>query len=400
MNVVVARTADEVRALRPVWERVQHHPNADIDFFLMILETRPGVCGPYVVEILDGEKPVALFACRIDEKKLPCKVGYTTVAAPKLRVLSLLRGGMMGEQSPAIARELLQALADALRTGVADAVYLSHMPEGSAVAAAAQELELPVRRDAFTDVGSHWRMTLPATADEFYERLPYKRRHELKRKIRQMAKVHNQDVVLRCIRAPADVPKMLADMATISAGTYQAAMGVGFELNDENRRRMELAASKGWLRTYMLHVEGKPCSYYMGTLYREWLYLDFTGYDPAFHREEPGNVLYARMVEDLCAQKDDVVKGLDYGPGDSVFKQRFGDVKDREISLYLFAPNGRGLRVHLLRAVTGLVDRVARRVSRGLNVEGRVKTWWRTQFRKRAQAKGKEGTDAGHDTGG
>jgi CelD/BcsL family acetyltransferase involved in cellulose biosynthesis len=173
-------------------------------------------------------------------------------------------------------------------------------------------------------------------------------------------------------------------------------MGVGFELNDENRRRMELAANKGWLRTYMLYVEGKPCVYYMGTHYRDWLYLDYTSYAPAFHREEPGNVLYARMVEELCAEKVPGLKGLDYGPGDSVFKQRFGDVEGREVSLYLFAPTGPGYRAWAVRAVAGFADRVARRVSQRLKVEGRVKTWWRTRFRKQAQQE----SESAHDIDG
>lgn len=381
LQITTATTLDEVEQLRPAWERLQHHPNTDLDFYLMILRSRPEIIGPYVVQVRSNSVPVALFVCRIEMSAVRCRIGYYRLADPKLRVLTLVHGGIMGELTPAIDRAVAEHLGEALRRGVADVAFLSHMPAASSFAAVAHSRAAGVRRDLTRDVNLHWRMSLPSSSEAFFDRLSPRRRHELRRKIRQVEKLHNGAVEVRCHREPADVPILLSDMAAISQNTYQTAMGIGFSLNDENRERLQLAARRGWLRGYVLYFEQKPCAYCVGTRYGRTLHLDFMSYEPAYHREDPGTILFVRLVESLCSNPSKEVEVIDFGFGDSAFKQRFCDQQDADASFYLYAPTWTGLRIYLLRTLSRLIDAGARRISRTFALESRVKTWWRTRFR-------------------
>ena len=93
--------------------------------------------------------------------------------------------------------------------------------------------------------------------------------------------------------------------------------GAGFIKNTENSLRLELMAKKGWLLAYFLYVSDQPVAYWIGTLYRNRLTLNFTGFNPEFGKYEPGTLLLDHMIKDLRSSYPQV-KDMDYGFGEDL----------------------------------------------------------------------------------
>lgn len=86
-------------------------------------------------------------------------------------------------------------------------------------------------------------------------------------------------------------------------GTYQRSLAAGFIKNLENMKRLELSARKRWLLAYFLYIADKPCAFWIGALYRDSLFLEFTGYDPAFRKYEPWTILFDQILEEIISRK-------------------------------------------------------------------------------------------------
>ena len=124
------------------------------------------------------------------------------------------------------------------------------------------------------------------------------------------------------------------------------------------------------LLCYLLYLEGQPAAFWMGPFYGQVFYSDFIGFDPAYSKYSPGTVLQAKVVEDLCARQ---AVGIDFGPGDALYKARLGTNCHEEASLYVYAPTLRGLVLNLLRTLTALVDKTAKGFARRLGLFSMLK---------------------------
>ena len=160
----------------------------------------------------------------------------------------------------------------------------------------------------------------------------------------------------------------------IAQTTYQRGLGVGFLNTPETHRRVELAVEKGWLKAYLVYVGDEPVAFWCGRLYNGVMYLEWTGYKPAYRKFEVGTVLYVKMLEDLCAAG---VRAIDYGLGTAGYKERFGDNKLIEGSVSLNAPTFKGLMVNFLTTADVLVNQTAKAIVKKMGILDRVKKRWR-----------------------
>jgi CelD/BcsL family acetyltransferase involved in cellulose biosynthesis len=78
-------------------------------------------------------------------------------------------------------------------------------------------------------------------------------------------------------------------------------------------------------------------AFWIGSLYRDSLFLHFTGYDPAFGKYEPGKILLVHMIKELSSSYPHV-RSIDYGFGYALYKQRFSNQRWYECSLRIAAP--------------------------------------------------------------
>lgn len=175
-------------------------------------------------------------------------------------------------------------------------------------------------------------------------------RSKLRRKYRNMLTRFAGSVQVRCFRSPLDLPLAIADMERIASRTdRRLLMGSGFVDNPETREQMAVAAEMGWLRIYVLYLEGKPAAFWRCTAYNGSLYGDHAGYDPIWRDLSPGIFLFLNIIEQFS---EGDIKSIDLGYGDTQFRRCLGDLRCVESRLRIYAPTVRGFLLNVLNTAT------------------------------------------------
>lgn len=367
-------SASELEALRPAWERFQWHPNSDIDFFTCIIEARGEVLRPHVIALYRDGSPVAILAGRLEEKKLKFKFAYKELYKPTLKIVTVVYGGVLGDASAENTRMLYNEMEKLLRSGDADIVYFEHLPEESEFYKTLRASPSFTLKDHFPERITHWELTLTGSAEGFYKNLSTKKRYWFRKNERKLREHFADDVQVKCYREPKDLETIFRDVEEVAKLTYHRGLGVGFMDNEEFRDRFRLTLEKGWQNVYVLYTGGKPCSFWIGTLYKNRFNLNFTGYKPEFSSFEPGMILFAKMLEDLSERK---VPKFDFGFGDAVYKQHYGDNSWKEASVIVFSPTAKGLKLNIARFLSGTVSWAGKSVAKDLKLIGKIKKTWR-----------------------
>lgn len=379
-SIKVARSAEEIESLREIWEKWQCHPNADIDFYLTIINSREEIIRPHVMVIGKNGKPETMVIGRIERKREEIKIGYKTLFKPWVRILRIIYGGILGEQSKRRSEVIIEELLKILMQGQIDCITLDSLRKNSNIYVAAKKKPGLPMRDRIQIDRTHWKMTLPGTMDEIFQKLSRNRREELRRYPRMIEKDHPGSVEFKCFRMTEDVDQACRDVEKVAEKTYQRGLRVGFINNKENQTRLYLEAEKGWLRAYILYVENKPCAFWIGSLYKRSFHVNFLGFDPDFKRYKPGTIVLSRMLEDLL--KDRVCE-IDFGFGDALYKQRLGDESWEEASVYIFGPSLKSISINAIRTIILSGYRIAEKVTRDVNLEGKIKKYWRGKLAKK-----------------
>jgi CelD/BcsL family acetyltransferase involved in cellulose biosynthesis len=329
----------------------------------------------------DGQ-PKAMLIGRVEETNLQMRLGYKTVFSPEVRLIAVVYGGFLGEQSCDMANAFISELMECLGRGEAEAVLFNQIKMDSEMFESLGRIPGFLSRDRGAHKNLHWKIPLPSSLEKIYERMSGKRRHELRRFQRALEKAYPGKVVFRRFERTEDVDELCRQAEAVASKTYQRGMGVGFVTDDMTRDRMALAAERGWLRGYILYLNDDPCSFWIGTLYKDIFYLDATGYDPAFKKYEIGTILLLRLLEDACSAN---AKEIDFGFGDAPYKQRFGSYCWDEATLYLFAPTLRGFALNIVRSICILLSRRAASFLGNTGNLARIKRRWRDRLAVQAR---------------
>jgi CelD/BcsL family acetyltransferase involved in cellulose biosynthesis len=177
-----------------------------------------------------------------------------------------------------------------------------------------------------------------------------------------------------------EVASFCTDAERIARTTYLRGLGKGFYDNEEMRSRLDLAARRGWMRGYILYANEKPCAFWLGTMYQNVLYLDYTGYDSELRDFTPGHILFLKMIEHLHAQEE--ICGIDFGFGDADYKKRFGDRNWEESDLYLFNATPAMVMANLAFHATEFMRSAAEKTAKRLSLFGSIKKQWRQSAKK------------------
>ena len=374
-GVEVARTADEVEALRGTWEGVRwSRMDADIDFFLAVAGSRPGVLRPHAL-FRDGGR--AALVARVENVQLRSYIGYRPVYQPTLRSLTVVHGGLAGAESEADALALVDELRGALVRGEADVAQLPAVPVGSPLHRAAGRRPGLACRQHGADVALHRRLRLPATFDELLASRSKSTRESVKRYSKKLLRDHGDRLKVEVLRRPDDRERIFRDLEVVAAKTYQRGLGVAFDDTPEQRALTELGLARGWFRVWVLYLDGEPIAFWPGYAYNDVFFIGTPGYDPAYADYRVGQFILTRMLGDLCA--DEGVTFVDYGFGDAEYKRRFGSESWEETDVRIFAPTFKAVRAN---AVTTGIDgsvRLAKKVVGGERA-ARIKKRWRARL--------------------
>jgi len=381
-DVHILRGLPEIEEIRPIWESWPGNRDSDIDVFLTVCRSSPEVLRPHVLVLSRGEKADAILAGRIVQGRFAFRVGYFNAFKPRARAMTFSYGALRGDACAENCAVLVRKIVQSLKDGEADFALLDHVEVDSALFRSAQGVPGFLFRDHLPTVQRHWIMELPNSVKQLYEGLSYNQGQHFRRTARKLRRTFPQKVRFSRLQDPADLDRMLQDVEEIAKKTYHRKLGWGFINAAAQRDFLRMQAEMGWLRVYVLYLADRPCAFWIGALYQERFYADFTGYDPEFTRHAPGTCLLTEILEGLCTEG---VKAVDFYFTDSAYKERICNVTRREATLYLFAPTPKGLSLSAMRALTSLVHVPTRAFLERTDLIQRVKKLWRKMARGKGQ---------------
>lgn len=369
-----------LESVRTLWEQWQTHPNADFDFFTTVVKSRPNVVDPIVLLIFNKDAPVALAAGRLEKIILPVSFGYLKVAKFKILQFTIIYGGLMGAWDEPGATVFIRHLRQMMRQKHIDAVYCAATRHDHPVYTAANRIVPFFLRDIVLKNNLHWWSDLPATFETFLKKINSKHRTQLRSKERKLAEYNGGTVQTKIFTTPEEVSLFSTIAEKIARTTYLRGLGGGFANNDEMRDRLDLASRRGWMQGYVLYANEQPCAFWLGTLYRQVFYLDYTGFDSALKDFAAGQILFIKMVEHLCTTGG--IRGIDFGSGDAIYKQRYGDRNWEESDLYIFPAAPKMLLANTMRKSAAFLRRITEKALQRFDLLKTVKKKWRLTAEK------------------
>ncbi len=367
-------------SIRDLWQLWQAHPNADVDFFESVVESRPSVVNPMAIVLYFKEAPVAMAVGRLEKFILPATFGYLKIFNSELLQFTIVYGGLMGTWDEQGSATFVNYLRKWMQRDRVDAVYLAAMQcEQPVYRAAVRGVPFFLRHTPVKD-NFHWWAELAETP----ELLKSKINKADRKKERKLAQHSGGEIELKIFQKPEDVPEFCSAAEKIIQTTYLRGLGVGFCDNEEMRKRLGVTSRKGWMNGFILYANNQPCAFQLGTLYQSVLYLDYTGFKSDLYPYSPGRILFIKMVDHLC--RTQAVRGIDFGFGDAEFKRRYADRSWKESDLYLFNQTPTLLMANLVRNSVALFRGIAEKMLRHFDLHDQVKKWWRRSAEKTGQS--------------
>lgn len=388
-KVVVARDVEEVEGIRPIWEQMQRNepypkPNADIDRYLSVVKARGDSIRPHVMLFEHNGSPTAMIVGWVGKHQLELKLGYKALLKPRLRCLSVVYGGVLGQPDSELCSLLIGELMKQLRFQEVDMTYFNRLKTDTAFYQAVRRIPGFLIRGSSPEVENHWHMSVPDNIDQFYSARSHKHRGNLRRAIRKFEQDYPGKSIFSTYTSESDVGEFIRVAADISSKTYQHTLGVGIVNDEHTRCLMTTAASKGWFRGHILHAGDKSCAFQLGLSYEKVYYLVSIGYDPAFRSYWPGRILFLKVLESICDDRS--IDMIDFYFGDAEYKKHYGTEHWPEACAYIFAPRLHLILINMLRSSTMRVNSGLEYVVSKIGAVGWIKRKWRTLLRPKSAA--------------
>jgi Acetyltransferase (GNAT) domain len=395
IQVKVASTAPELEELRPFWSEHNIHPESDIDFVQMLASSRPEIIKQHILVAMENDQPVALLVGRLENAVVQIKLGYRKILNLRLRRLVFVRDGFLGERSERVAQAMIEHILAASKTESGDLAALCNIPAEGGLNDGIMKHCPRTRRVLFARPTEHWKGSLPETYDAFMAARSRKHRGHFRRLFKHLEAEFPGRIKYAKYTGVDDVDPFCKAADQIAQKTYQRGLNAGFIDNVESRRRLTLAAQKGWFRGYVVFAGGEPLAFWGGDKVGDVMHLSWTGYNPAHRKLELGTILYLKMVEDLISQK---AREIDYGLGAAHYKERFGDICLREYDTAIYAATMKGFATNFLLTLEAIVNRVGQRVLSSLKLKDLMKRKWRSGLSGKAAPASESDTDAPSDS--
>jgi CelD/BcsL family acetyltransferase involved in cellulose biosynthesis len=373
-GITVFRSLEELESLRPAWKALCRHCAADLDFLNTIIAKRPAFVRPHVIVFSTPGGAPALLIGRVEQRPWRIWLKPKETGLQPVSMLIVPEGGVLDGGNATSCKQLVTEVMNNLRSGEFDVAMFGGLKTGTPLHDAIFEAPpLPCRDYGLMHV-TQWIGHLPDTLDEFLRRISSAHRSIFRKKQRKLEAAHPGLVSFRSFTRPEEVEELDAAAAEIARQTYQYRRGGSYRPSAEGKSFLQLSARNQWLRAYLLYVDKRPIAFWIGTLYGDTLRLDTTGYVQEFREFDPGIILFLHMVADLCKQG---VKHLDFGIGESIYKQRFGDEKHETATGCMFAPTAKGVALMALRCLRYSFENTSRRLAAHFGFDHPLRRFWR-----------------------
>ena len=380
ITVAIAKSFEEISGLRNVWQAMQSEqasakPNADIDRYTSVIEATGGKIKPYVMLFKRDNEPLAMVLARTEDHRLSLRLGYKSLLNPRLKCLNVVYGGILGRVEGELCSVVLDELTRQLKSGEFDVVCFNYLDAQSDFYRAVRKTPCLFTRGHFPRMAEHWRMSVPETLEQFYQIRSRGHRRNLRQAVKKFERKYPGTQNFVKYTREDQVDEFIEVAAGISAKTYQNALGAGIVDDEQTRRRIKIAASRGWFDGNVLLAGDEPCAFQLGLRYGSVYYMVSIGYDPALNSYKTGTILFLKVLKSLC--EDPEIRMLDFYFGDAEYKKRYGTEHWPEACTYVFAPRPYPVAVNVLRCSVAGVNAGLAHVAKKIGGTNLVKRKWR-----------------------
>jgi hypothetical protein len=385
-QIEVARTVETVEALRAAWQDMPSRVEADIDFFLRFMEVHDDfVVRPHVIALRKEGRVVTILPGRLERRSPTIRLGYKEFALPAVSQLTFV-GQLLGDDRRDAAAEVMKSIQGSLRRNEGDVVLFHQADSQEYLHEAFEKAGGILTRDYFKEIEENWKARIPNGYGAFLESRSRNTRRNLKRYSKRLSEAFPGRVQHKCFQDASSIQVIFKDCEAVAAKSYHRALNVGFFDNEKARRLFTLTADRGWLRSYILYIDGRASAFWNGFLYRGTFLAWDTAYDAELTEFRPGLYLLQKLVEDLCASGS--VRELDFGIGSAQYKQDMCDTSRLRVSELLFAPTPKGVFMNAMRTPPLAVSYAAKWVLKRSGFFGKVRKMWRSRLTAAASTGG------------
>jgi CelD/BcsL family acetyltransferase involved in cellulose biosynthesis len=172
------------------------------------------------------------------------------------------------------------------------------------------------------------------------------------------------------------VAEFLHKAHQVSKRSWQAKrLGIRITNDPAHRKRLEVLASLGALRSYLLEHEGDPLAFVLGIQWKGCFLFEETGYHSGYKKWSPGTVLLFRLLEDLTVR--DTPRLVDFGFGDAQYKRSFANRETLSGPVLLVPRSLRPMAVMWLNRVRQMVSQRMRAVTKSLSLASVLRQLYR-----------------------
>ena len=314
MRIEVITEYTKFAELGSVWNELLErsgidHPFLTHEWISIWWDSFAAAATPYILTVVSGSDIIAIAPLMISRSRL--------YGCPVRRLQAIVnvyteRFDLLLGERPQEACELIWTyLKD--HADEWDVLELRQLPAGSN---ALRYLPSLIDRDGYP-VGRWPANEAPYVAirqpwETYYRSLKKAHRSNVRNHTRQLERQGPValDIVAIDDRWEAD----MEDALKLEAVTWKVDEGTSLRSRQESavfyRRMLQQAAQRGWLHMCFLTVGAKRIAVRISLLYRNKLFMLKSGYDEAYHRYSPGQVLTERLLREAWEQKWDEVDFL------------------------------------------------------------------------------------------
>lgn len=383
-NVSVIGTVDQIEALRDFWKAHGRHPNVDVDYYRMLLASNSNVVRPYIIVVGPIGRPRAILIGRIEQTRMPIKIGYTTIWSPRVKTLFLAYGGLLGEESHQTCKYFISQLRATMVHREVDLVCFNQLNvESDLYQLLADETHTRGRSLVLTH-NTHRSLSLASPYDSFLRRLSKKTRDNFKRYAKRLSHHFGDQLVTKCYRDADDFDRIFLDSESVAQKTYLRGIGAGFRDDEITRRLYTVALDRGWLYAYIMYIRSEPVAFCHVLKYGNTAFANGRGFDSAFRSYSVGNLLQLKVTEDFCADPD--VQEFDFGFGDAEYKRLLCDKEWEEASVHLFPATWHGAILHKANRLAMYLTRLATAILHKLSFFAKTKRYLRNRLASKTRS--------------
>lgn len=264
-------------------------------------------------------------------------LGFKKLFGINVKCLHVVAGGCYIDLTHQEVKSLYSDLLAQLR-GTVDVIQIDSFPSNYALLKLYKQHFF---RHAVVRQNTQCRSNVSVDYDTFYKNRSKNTRHNLRKREKQLTRHFDaNEIDVKVYRTIDYLETALTDIEQVAVDTYQRAMSVGFQKDEETQTIYQKMLKQKSLYAFVLYVKGVPCSFHTGMVFNRIFHGLTKGYSQDYADYNVGHYLFIKMIRYLCDADD--IDYYDFGIGDSYYKNQVSDIKLPVFQAKLFLPGIRG----------------------------------------------------------